>query len=128
VNALVELTMGGMNIKRLATIQLSRLRYFDPVRRRAGLPEDVAALVDSMTDDSINVTLVNLSTVNARDIVVQSGAYAEHEFGTLTIGDQKTPINNTQFTLRLEPGCGARLQLAMNRYSRQPTLSFPWSR
>ena len=128
VNTLVELTMGGINIKRLATIQLARLRYFDPVRRRAGLPEDVAALVDSMTDDSINVTLVNLSAVDARELVVQAGAYAEHEFGTLTVGDETTPINGEQFTVRLQPGCGARLQLTMDRYSRQPTMSFPWRR
>jgi hypothetical protein len=28
------------------TLLFSRLRYFDPVRRRASLPPDVAALVD----------------------------------------------------------------------------------
>ena len=27
-----------------------RLRYFDPLRRRAGIPSDVAALIDTMTD------------------------------------------------------------------------------
>lgn len=128
IYTLVELMMGGINIGRLATVQHSRLRYFDPVAGRAGVPEDVAALVDSMTEDSVNVTLVNLSTVAPRTVVVQSGAYAEHEFTSLKVGNQDRPIKDTQFTLRLEPGCGARLQLGMDRYTRQPTMSFPWRR
>lgn len=128
VNALVELMLGGINIGRLATVQHSRLRYFDPVARRAGVPEDVAALVDSMTDDSVTVTLVNVSSVDAREVIVQSGAYAEHAFTTLTLGDQQRPINDTQFAVRLEPGCGARLTLGMQRYSQQPTMTFPWRR
>ena len=38
----------------------SRLRYFDPERRRAGIPPNVAALVDSMSATEVAVTLVNL--------------------------------------------------------------------
>ena len=56
-----------------------RLRYFDPERRRAGLPEDVAALVERMTEDEVTVTLVNLDPVEARTVIVQGGAYAEHQ-------------------------------------------------
>lgn len=128
VDALVELMLGGINIGRLATVQHARLRYFDPVARRAGVPEDVAALVESMTDDSVTVTLVNVGTVHAREVVVQAGAYAEHEFTTLTIGSDARPVHSAQFTLRLEPGCGARLRLGMQRFARQPTMSFPWRR
>jgi hypothetical protein len=39
-----------------------RLRYFDPARRRAGLPADVAALVHSLGDTATQVTLVNTGT------------------------------------------------------------------
>lgn len=128
VNALTELMQGGINIGRLATVQHSRLRYFDPVARRAGIPDDVAALVDAITDDSVSVTLVNVNQSEPRELVVQSGGYGEHRFTTLASGDQSRPIDGTQFRLRLEPGCGVRLTLGMERYSQQPTMSFPWNR
>lgn len=128
ITALNELMQGGLNIGRLATVLNCRLRYFDPVRRRAGIPEDVAALVESMTADSATVTLVNVNQVEQRTLVVQAGAYAEHEFLTLTDGSRQREVNDSQFTIRLEPGCGARLQLTMRRYANQPTFAFPWDR
>ena len=54
----------------------ARLRYFDPVRRRSGLPEDVAALVEKISANSVTVSLVNLNAVESRDVIVQAGAYA----------------------------------------------------
>jgi hypothetical protein len=128
VNALVELMLGGINIGRLATVQHCRLRYFDPVARRAGIPEDVAALVDSISDDSVSVTLVNVHQSEPRTLIVQAGGYAEHEFTSLKLGDHPQPVDGTQFTLRLEPGCGTRLTLGMQRYAQQPTMAFPWTR
>jgi hypothetical protein len=128
VNALVELMLGGINIGRLATVQHCRLRYFDVLNRRAGIPEDVAALVDSITDDSVSVTLVNVNQSEARTLVVQSGGYAEHEFTSLKIGDREESLQGTDFTLRLDPGCGARLTLGMQRLTQRPTMAFPWNR
>jgi hypothetical protein len=37
-------------------------------------------------------------------------------------------VNADSFTVRLEPGSGARLVLAMDRYVNPPTLTFPWER
>ena len=48
--ALIQLTQGGMEPDRRGNLVNSRLRYFDPARKRAGLPEDVAALVSEMSD------------------------------------------------------------------------------
>ena len=39
---------------------MARLRYFDPQRRRPGLPSDVAALVESLADERAVLHLVNL--------------------------------------------------------------------
>jgi hypothetical protein len=54
------------------------LRYVDADRRRAGAPEDVAALVDSLEDGRGAVTLVNVNQTEERTTVVQAGAYGEH--------------------------------------------------
>ena len=76
--ALIQLTQGGMEPDRRGNLVNSRLRYFDPARKRAGLPEDVAALVSEMSDTGTVVTLVNVSTTAPRTLVVQGGAYGEH--------------------------------------------------
>ena len=67
MTALTELMEGGLYIQHPGwarttpgqggALLFTRLRYFDPERRRAGIPEDVAALVDSWADDSLTVTL-----------------------------------------------------------------------
>jgi hypothetical protein len=128
VTALIQLMEGGLHITRLASVLHCRLRYFDPVRRRAGVPEDVAALVEALSDDSVTVTLVNTSQVSPQTLVVQAGAYAEHQFLNVSSGGNETPVNDATFTLRLAPGCGTRLKITMKRFVNPPTLSFPWDR
>ena len=92
VNTLVEQMLGGLPAGKVGSILHSRLRYFDPVRRRAGLPEDVAALVDRLTADEVAVTLVNVNQLEERTLVVQAGAYGEHRFtGLLLDGKKVTP-------------------------------------
>jgi hypothetical protein len=103
------------------------LRYFDADRRRAGVPEDVAALVHALGDRTTEVTLVNTGRV-ARTVVVQGGGYAEHRIDAVTVGGERRAVGGRDFTLRLEPGCGARLVLEMTRYANRPTLAFPWDR
>src|SRR5688572_8709197 len=48
---LVNQMLGGYLTGNIWTLH-SRLRYFDPIERRSGLPEDVAALVEKLTADS----------------------------------------------------------------------------
>jgi hypothetical protein len=102
--------------------------HYNPLRRRAGLPEDVAALVEKLTADGGVVTLVNTSQLDARTVVIQAGGYGEHEFLTVQTGDRKVNVKGVAFTLRLAPGAGARLTLSMRRYVNQPTMAFPWDR
>jgi hypothetical protein len=106
----------------------ARLRYFDAEARRAGVPEDVAALIDSMTADETAVTLVNLSPTQSREIVIQGGGYGEHRITSATFDGKTQPVNASVFTLKLAPGAGTRVVLAMDRYVNQPTLKFPWDR
>lgn len=44
----------------------SRLRYFDPQKRRSGIPEDVAALVTMLSTTETVVILVNINQIDAK--------------------------------------------------------------
>ena len=122
---LVRLMLGG-NLHGRIFVPHTRLRYFDPVARRAGIPPDVASLVTGMTDDSVSVTLVNVNQLEARDLVVQTGAYGEHQGTTVHVGDEVKELDQRFFHLRLAPGAGADLVIQMRRYANRPTLAFPW--
>jgi hypothetical protein len=125
---LVNLMNGGNEPGTSGNVLHVRLRYFDPVQRRAGIPEDVAALVDSIEDSAVAVTLVNLSQTEDREVVVQAGAYGEHTVTEVTMGDQRWPVNTPSFTVRLAHGAGARLRISMQRHTNKPTLDLPWDR
>ena len=118
-DTLAQLTIGGYFPRGRIWVLHSRLRYFDPERRRAGLPPDTAALVHELKDDAVTVTLVNLNQVEPRDVIVQAGGYAEHRF---------TEADGSALTVRLAPGAGKKLTLKMERYANPPTLAFPWNR
>ncbi len=126
IGALVQLMLGGLPPPADGSLLNCRLRYFDPAQKRAGVPEDVAALVSELTDTKTVVTLVNLSTTEPRILIVQGGAYGEHRIESVEADGKTTPVNASNFTVTLAPGAGAKLALTMKRYSEKPTLKFPW--
>jgi hypothetical protein len=126
--ALVQLTLGGLPPGVDGGLLNARLRYFDPDRRRAGLPQDVGALVSEMTDTHTVITLVNLSKTQPRTVIVQGGAYGEHQLESVTIGNKTDKVQSPLLTVRLDPGCGQRLVLHMKRYANRPTVLHPWDR
>jgi hypothetical protein len=126
--ALVRLMLGALVPGREGGLLNARLRYFDPVRRRAGVPEDVAALVSELSDLRTVVTLVNLNAGQPRSVVVQGGAYAEHQFDSVEVNGRTTAINAPHVTVQLAPGAGAKLTLTGRRYVNKPTVAFPWER
>ena len=128
IRTLLQLMQGGLHILKRGSALFTRLRYFDPVRRRAGIPEDVAALVEKMTDDEVVVTLVNVSQLHPRRVVVQAGGYAEHQFVSVFEKGKSTEIDAPQLTVQLAPGSGTKLTLKMRRHVNQPTMAFPWKR
>lgn len=128
VRSLTELMMGGIYPGKNGLTFHTRLRYFDPVERRAGVPEGVAALIEKMTDDEVVVTLVNTNQLDSRKVVVQGGSYAEHQFVSVASGNHKQEVDDSQFEVTLGPGAGGRLTIKMKRYANQPTMTFPWDR
>jgi hypothetical protein len=127
-NGLTNLALGGYFSRGRIWVLHSRFRYFDPVRRRAGLPEDVAALVSKLSAGGATLTLVNTNTAEPREVVVQAGGYGEHRFDAVTTGGKTTTFSGPVFTVRLEPGSGAQFELKMTRYANRPTFAFPWDR
>lgn len=123
---LTQLSIGGYFSSGKLWALHSRLRYFDPEMRRAGLPEDVAALVERLTHDSVTVTLVNLDPISPRSLIVQAGGYREHEFTSLRLGDTSRPVKASAMRFEIAPGAGERVVLAMRRYAASPTLNQPW--
>jgi hypothetical protein len=127
-DALVRLMWGALVPSREGGLLNARLRYFDPARRRAGVPEDVAALVSELGDRRTVVTLVNLSASETRSVVVPAGGYAEHQFESVEWNGHTRRLDARDFTVQLVPGAGAKLTIATRRYVNQPTVQFPWDR
>lgn len=135
VTALLHQTMGAIHVARPpwspnspnqgGTLLFARLRHFDADRKRPGLPQDVAALVEAMDAGTTTLSLVNLNPALPRRLVIRGGGYGEHRIETVRIGDKRIPVGSRDVALRLEPGAGARIVLEMSRHSQQPTLTWP---
>jgi hypothetical protein len=126
VESLVRLTLGGLPPKHQGEVLQARVRYFDPARRRPGLPEDVAVLVDSLQDGSTSLILVNVNQADPRAVIVQGGGYGEHRCEQVAQEGRTTPVRDCRFHVWLAPGCGGRITVTMKRYAGVPTLAQPW--
>jgi hypothetical protein len=128
--ALLQMSMGSPSPIYHGGLMLARIRYFDPEQARSGLPEGVAALVDSVTEDSATVQLVNTNLNQTRLVTLQAGAFGEHQFTQSEVveGDQLTDnqaIDSNSITVELPPGIEIRIRLGMNRLVNAPTYAFP---
>lgn len=125
---LVQLTMGSPGVIYHGGLLHARVRYFDPIRRRPGLPPDVAALVSKVEADSVTLTLVNTNPLDAREVLIQAGTFGEHEFTTAQmLEDDKThEIGGKLVQVCLLPSAQGLLRLGMRRYVHTPTYRFPW--
>lgn len=146
--ALVQLTLGAPQVVYYGGLLQARVRYFDPVRRRPGLPDDVAALVERLEAGRIILRLVNLSPFQERETVIQAGSFGEHRFvaathavresdypgpsGSYATPDVRTktvtaPIGDGSLRVRLPPATEIVLDLEMERYVRRPSYAPPWA-
>ncbi len=128
VGSLINLMLGANDPGSGGNVLHAQVRYFDVDERRPGLPPGVGALVEQVRPDGITLLLVNTNPVTSRKLVVQAGAYAEHDVLTVAVGDQQVEVGDSQFRVRLSAGSGARLLIRMKRYVNQPTFMFPWNR
>ena len=124
---LTQLMMGGLTPRHGGPLHC-RVRYFDPRAGRAGMPEGVGALVEKLEDESMVLTLVNTDPVEGKDVVVQGGAYAEHQFASVKVGGKETTVDDSSFVVELAPGAGATLEIEMKRYANGVTFAVPWDR
>jgi hypothetical protein len=116
-DALSRLTLGAYLTGNIWSLH-ARVRYFDPQRRRAGLPPDVAALVEKFDATSTTLMLVNTNQVEPRTVRIQAGAYAEHQI----LEANSVPVNASDLNVLLAPGAGGRITLHVRRYANPPTL------
>jgi hypothetical protein len=126
--SLANLTLGAANLYGSGDVLRSQVRYFDPERRRAGLAEDVAALVEKIGPESITLTLVNTNPKASRRMIVQMGAYGEHQATSVRVGDRTVSLMASSFEVQLAPGAGETLVVGIKRLVNDPTLRFPWER
>ncbi|WP_127691805.1 hypothetical protein [Sphingobium algorifonticola] len=132
VEGLAQLTMGGPMHIYHGGLQHVRLRYFDPVRRRPGLPPTLSALVHDASPTSVTVTLVNLDDQHVSEVVIQGGGFGEHhivrmdadtESGTIT-----RDVGASHATLTIAAGATVTVKLTVERYAAPPSYMAPWQR
>jgi hypothetical protein len=128
ITSLIHLVLGGIPPSYWGGVLHCRLRYFDPERRRAGLPADVAALVEQLSADATVLRLVNVNPVEPRTVILQAGGYGEHQFTHVVHDGREIRVDAPCLSVRLEPGAGEQLVLGMQRYVNLPTLAHPWDR
>ncbi len=113
-------------------LQFGKIRYFDGQKKRSGLPDDVAAMVESVTAELMRVQVINLSSTEHRVLTLQAGNFGENRLDSVKITYEngqifEMVINNKWFTLELSAGAGASLDFAYSRYVNQPTYETPYS-
>ncbi len=141
---LARLTIAGLPVHKRGEMLHSYVRYFDPDRRQAGLPQGVAALVTRIGADSARIELVNTNLFERRRVIVQGGAYGEHRIVDVShrspdtwirgsyppeegaLEDRTTTVNGTHFQVDLEPGAGIEIRVRMERFASAPRYAFPW--
>ncbi|MEW5979353.1 MAG: hypothetical protein AB1898_26460 [Acidobacteriota bacterium] len=143
----MQLTLGAPQLIYNGGLLQARVRYFDPDRRRPGLPPDVAALVRKLEPQRTLIELVNLNIFEARNVIVQAGAYGEHKLTTVKyphrvdkdrpqpdeftrgqpiLEDRTASVQHKFFQVRLAPGTGLTLEVGTQGFAHKPSYAFPW--
>ena len=127
--ALIQLTLGGPQIIYHGGLLHTRLRYFDAVERRPGLPADVGALVTGLDAESTTVELVNTNPSHGRRLLVQAGAFGEHDFTTVeeqsSEGSNQLSVKGQHVEVELPPARSLTLRLGMRRFVNTPSYAQP---
>ena len=125
---LLQMAMGTPTAVYHGGMLHAAVRYFDPATRRPGLPPCVAALADAVETDSIHVQLVNTDVLQTREVLLQAGACAEHEFTEVSRDETElapTRIDDRHLRVIIGPAAQARLRIGLKRLAHQPTYARP---
>ena len=129
---LTQMTMGSPHSIYNGGLLRATVRHFDADARRPGLPPDVAAFVDELRADRVGVQLVNTSATETRNAIVQAGAFGEHHFTELSVGESSRsgntspPVDGRYVAVALPPRSAIRLDLGLRRFAHRPSYAFPW--
>ncbi len=101
----------------------AQLRYYDEEAGRAGLPEDVAALVERVDATGVDAHLINLDASHSKRVVVQGGSFGEHILTRITDKTDERAVNVDASQLRVElgPGASLRARITMRRLANRPS-------
>jgi hypothetical protein len=145
--ALTQLTWGAPQVIYNGGPVQARVRYYDADRRRPGLPPDVAALVSAIDPAATVLTLVNLSGISDRTVVVQAGAFGEHDIEAAEYscaapgwagqhteyiahdvqgGHRQVVVGGPWLDVALPPGTEITLTLRLRTRVRPPSVRTPW--
>ncbi|MFI7133515.1 hypothetical protein ACIBQ1_48120 [Nonomuraea sp. NPDC050153] len=145
--ALTQLMWGGPQVIYNGGLQQARVRYFDAARRRPGVPDQVAALVSSIEPEATVVTLVNLSATADRVLIVQAGAFGEHDIAGVAAtaaepdwtghdteyvhreparSVTETAVHGPHLTVELPAGTTVTLTLRLRLHAYRPSYRQPW--
>lgn len=125
---LMQMAMGTPTAVYHGGMVHAAVRYYDAVARRPGLPPHVAALVDEVGTDHIHVQLVNTDIVEGKQVVLQAGGCAEHEFTDILVeaeGATPVTVDGQHVKVSLGPGAHAQLRIGMQRLAHAPSYSQP---
>jgi len=129
---LTQVTMGAPQAIYNGGLLRATVRYHDRDRGRPGLPLDVAALVDELGPEMVGVQLVNVNRNESRRLLIQAGAFGEHEFGEVRYrqtgqeGETAARVQANCFAVDLPPATSIRLRAGLERFTRTPSYAFPW--
>lgn len=128
---LVQMAMGTPGAVYHGGLLHASVRYFDPRRRRPGLPEDVAALVEKVEPSTVTLNLVNTNPLEKRELIVQAGTFGEHLFTDvvqLSETNSACPplrVNGKWLRVHIGPSTQIRLRIGVRRFANVPSYTFP---
>jgi hypothetical protein len=142
LEALTQLVLGAPLPIYNGGLVIAQVRYWDPDRRRPGLPPGVVALVDRIELGGIRLHVINLRIDREAVVILEAGAGAEHDFTEVRLTPSPTAgksgpaegevrwepvtVQGPWLILRLRPLSQARLELGMRRWVRPASARPPW--
>ena len=136
IKALQQTTMGTPQTIYFGGLLRAVVRYYDIENIRPGLPSEVSALVESLQEKQVSLRLVNLDPVEKKELIIQAGAFGEHQFTNIQYLNtdesgvhqekQSKLVDGKYVKIILPPSTSILLELGMARFTNQPSYRFPW--